>query len=291
MSVIKIVEAIFLLLSFITVFCSIFKISFYELNESQILYLFSTGAQVIAGLFGITLAGHIFFNDRLAKEVYDNESLYDVVEELKKGYYRLIKKMGVVCIFSIVFCLSNIALNSFLQKYPEIHMYLLNQAILLTLIEIVYIVIFVIEVADPNKILKLSNIRKAEIEKKGETAGDLAEFLKYYNMLENLIISTADNLIKTRHQYRSVNQISYKEYKPQILQSLYILNSKELLNKELISKLDEIRKYRNYTMHSEEPSVTNSRCRDIKQLYDRIQNQINQYDSEQLSSDTILYCL
>ncbi|WP_198015895.1 hypothetical protein [Paenibacillus sp. HW567] len=239
------------------------------------MYLYSTGAQVIAGLFGLTLAGYIFFNDRLEKEVLADDSLYDVVETLKKGYYRSIIKMGVVCVFAVALCMLNIALNSFLQTYEGMHIFLLNQTVLFILIEILYIVDFVIKVADPNKILKLSNARKSEIEGNDEDAGDLSEFLKYYNNMQDLIISTADYLINK--QSLQFTQKNHKEYKPPILQSLNILQSKEILTKSLINKINEIRKYRNYTVHSSEPMVTISKCQQAKQLYEEIKDQIDNY--------------
>ncbi|MGN7764235.1 hypothetical protein [Paenibacillus sp. 22594] len=274
-SIIKVFEAIFIILSCLGIFFSLYGKVYFELNENQIMYLYSTGAQVIAGLFGLTLAGYIFFNDRLEKEVLADDSLYDAVETLKKGYYRAIIKMGVVCVCAVALCMLNIAWNSFLQTYEEMHIFLLNQTVLFILIEILYIVDFVIKVADPNKILKLSNARKSEIEDNDEVAGDLSEFLKYYNNMQDLIISTADYLInKPTLQFTQKN---YKEYKPQILQSLNILQSKDILNKSLINRINEIRKYRNYTVHSSEPTVTISKCQQANQLYVEIKAQIDNY--------------
>jgi hypothetical protein len=281
LSVIRIIEIIFIILSSYGFFLSVSKISYFELNENQVLYLYSTGAQVIAGLFGLTLAGYIFFNDRLEKEVQADESLYDAVETLKKDYYRSIKKMGVMCICSVAACMANIAWLSNLHLHKGIHIFLLNQTVLLLLMEIFYIVDFVIKVADPNKILKLSNVRKHEIDKEDGSKGDLAEFLKYYNMMEDLITSNAQFLISSPTLFYTKK--SNKDYKPQILQSLKILNAKEILNIELMEEVDELRRYRNYTVHSSEPTVTNSMCQQVKQLYDEINNKINQYFDSQSS--------
>ncbi|MCO4882357.1 hypothetical protein VOI32_37795 [Paraburkholderia caribensis] len=35
-----------------------------SLNENQVLYLFSTSAQVLAGVYGLTLTAYIFFQKR-----------------------------------------------------------------------------------------------------------------------------------------------------------------------------------------------------------------------------------
>lgn len=100
LSVIRIIEIIFIILSSYGFFLSVSKISYFELNENQVLYLYSTGAQVIAGLFGLTLAGYIFFNDRLEKEVQADESLYDAVETLKRIITGLLKNGSNVYMFS-----------------------------------------------------------------------------------------------------------------------------------------------------------------------------------------------
>lgn len=54
-----------------------------RLNENQILYLFSTSAQVLAGIYGLTLTGFIFFRNELSREEFDDDTLTDAVESLK----------------------------------------------------------------------------------------------------------------------------------------------------------------------------------------------------------------
>src|SRR3546814_11451832 len=50
------------------------------LNENQILYLFSTSAQVLAGVYGLTLTGFIFFRNELSREELEDETLVEAVE-------------------------------------------------------------------------------------------------------------------------------------------------------------------------------------------------------------------
>lgn len=276
LNITKSIELITIIFSLIVIIFSIFKVKLYEMDENQILYLFSTCAQVIAGLFGITLAGYVFLNDRLEKEVDKDDSLYDTIESLKNDYYSMIIKMGILCVISITLSLSNIALYSFLTKYKMLNMFILNESILMVIIEIIYIVIFVIKVADPNKISKRSNEGKLAIEENDEIPGDLAEFLKYYNLLEDLVVSTANDLIELKIQ--PTIAMNYKKgFKPQIHQSLYILYSREIIDKEMISEIDDIRKYRNFSVHSSNPSVTKNKCEYIKALYAKVNSQIVQY--------------
>ena len=89
---------------------SMFKVNIIWLNENQVLYLFSTGAQVVAGLFGLTLAGYTFLNDKLEKEAINDDPLYDAIEELRKIYYKMIKRIGIIGVISIALCMLNISI-------------------------------------------------------------------------------------------------------------------------------------------------------------------------------------
>src|SRR6266404_1640095 len=61
-----------------------------SLNETQIMYLFSTSAQVIATIYGLTLTGFVFFRNELNREESEDETLSDAVENLKARYYVLL---------------------------------------------------------------------------------------------------------------------------------------------------------------------------------------------------------
>ncbi|MEX8493217.1 hypothetical protein, partial [Sphaerotilus sp.] len=43
----------------------------FYLNENQILYIYSTSAQVIAGIYGLTLTGFIFYRNELSREEFE----------------------------------------------------------------------------------------------------------------------------------------------------------------------------------------------------------------------------
>ena len=67
---------IFAFSSFLIVISSITSLwglthSLLKLDENQILYLFSTSAQVLAGVYGLTLTGFVFFRNELSREEFD----------------------------------------------------------------------------------------------------------------------------------------------------------------------------------------------------------------------------
>ena len=239
------------------------------LSENQILYIFSTVSQVIGGMFGLTLTGYIFFESKLTEKAREDITLYDQVEVLKGQYFDKILFIGVLCVLSIITCILNISLYNPPIENNLIYDYLLNQAILFSLFEIILIVEFSWSVLNPKRITQLSDKLKIILEKqikdeihKNEVKQiEFTEFLKYYNMLEELIITYANELVQSNDR----NLKYHKEYKPQIIQSLRILNSHEILNKELFNEINEIRQYRNYTVHGTNFTVDSD-------IFDRLKN-------------------
>lgn len=59
------------------------------LSENQLLYFFSTEAQVIGSLFGLTLTAFIFFIDKFNETPEEVDSIIqDAIKQLKKEYYQ-----------------------------------------------------------------------------------------------------------------------------------------------------------------------------------------------------------
>ncbi|PSU19934.1 hypothetical protein CTM97_18525 [Photobacterium phosphoreum] len=56
----------------------------FELNENQILYIYSTSAQVLAGIYGLTLSGFIFFRNELSREQFEDNLFSNLDSSNKK---------------------------------------------------------------------------------------------------------------------------------------------------------------------------------------------------------------
>ena len=70
------------------------------LNENQVLYLYSTSAQVLAGVYGLTLTGFIFFRNELSREEFEDDTLTEAVESLKSRYFEGVQNSDF-CNYSI----------------------------------------------------------------------------------------------------------------------------------------------------------------------------------------------
>jgi hypothetical protein len=78
------------------------------LNENQVLYLYSTSAQVLAGVYGLTLTGFIFFRNELSREEFEDDTLTVAVDSLKDRYFKILLFVTILSIFTLL--MSNLVL-------------------------------------------------------------------------------------------------------------------------------------------------------------------------------------
>ena len=92
--------------------------SFIILNENQLLYVSSTLSQIVATLFGLSVTGYIFLDEKLKNDIESDQSLIDIVRDLKNKYKSKIILTGVLTFSGIFLCIINICLgvNSFLAS-------------------------------------------------------------------------------------------------------------------------------------------------------------------------------
>lgn len=252
---------------------------FIFLNENQILYIYSTSAQVIAGLYGLTLTAYIFYNDKLDKLIESDPSIYDIVTELKGRYFRQIVLIGIGCLLSI--CMSLLTLNTINFFTKEIYSFLLNQTMIIVVTEVICIIVFSWNMADPknkdkanDRLLQQNKFKTTDSEK-----GSLEDFLTSYNSIEKNILKLSEQLSNNLSLY---NYSKYHKNNKGIgmLSALKILLSLEVFDKELIHEINELRKYRNSIVHSEHPSVS----KDTVETVSNIEKKVSEIVEKKLES-------
>lgn len=65
------------------------------LNENQLLYLFSAMAQVIGGVFGLTLTAYVFFVDKFKESTDGDDTLYDAATSILSRYFRTLISLAM----------------------------------------------------------------------------------------------------------------------------------------------------------------------------------------------------
>jgi len=154
------------------------------LNESQILYLSSTSAQVVAAVYGLTLTGFIFFRSDLSREGLEDETLRDAVESLKARYFALLLFITVLVIVSLLLANLTMVFESSKNEFERRLVLSAGQAGFLTsLLAISY---FVFDVISPKRIERASKSLQGDVDPQveGQQIGSLDEFLKNYEQIE-----------------------------------------------------------------------------------------------------------
>src|SRR5688500_13939983 len=174
------------LLSVITSFLGSFA-PIFQLNEAQVLYLFSTSAQVLAGVYGLTLTGFIFFRNELSREEFEDETLTEAVESLKARYFASLVFITFLVLGTFAF--SNVAisgepLNGFIRSSL-----IINSAQSLFATSLVAIAYFIFDVTWPRRIASASRALQDQVDPahNKQTKGSLEYLLRRYNENEWLL--------------------------------------------------------------------------------------------------------
>ena len=242
------------------------------LNENQLLYLFSSMAQIIGSVFGLTLTAYVFFVDKFKESTQGDDTYYDATLAILRRFYQTLVTIAISCGLTILLCILGItALHNWTTVYP----FIINQCVLLFVLSLISVLTFGGMLLDPNKLDKEveRQLQHATANTVTDKAGDFTEFLKYYNLLQEVIINFAQSLVYNKE----VNIFEFRQYKPQIIQSLRVLAIKEVINGALREEIDNLRMYRNGLVHGINFSISQSVIDRVIRIYKAIENAYEAY--------------
>lgn len=249
-----------LLSSFIGVHYPVF-----QMNENQILYLYSTSAQVLAGTYGLTLTGFIFFRNELSREQVEDDSLADAVERLKKRYFYL---LGIVTTstFSAVL-LSNVVIAA--EGGGGNHLpiaLLLNITQSAYVISLMVIIYFIYEVVAPGKIERVSQQIQSELDTSEVVkTGSLEKFLSNFNKMEELLSDYSE-----RYKLASQSGKILGRRMP-TSRALDFLFRSEVIDSQLYKQSKNLLSLRNSLVHGAELKVSIQMVKTSKEVLEKVQ--------------------
>lgn len=85
--------------------CWIFKIEYVFLSENQILYIYSSLAQVIGALLGLTIAGYSMVDSKLKTLSEADTTITEYVEDTRQDYYISLMYIIILSTINIILCL------------------------------------------------------------------------------------------------------------------------------------------------------------------------------------------
>ena len=224
-----------------------------KLNENQVLYLFSTSAQVVAGIYGLTLTGFIFFRNELSREALEDETLAQAVESLKQRYFTLL--LFITAFAGLTLFVSNLAISYEAILGAEgrnaLFINVGQSAFVTTLLAIAY---FVFDVIYPNRIEIESRWLQDQVDRTSseQRRGSLEEFLRNYNRIEALLLDAGQ-------PYQETASISYQSRVPRRMSNTRLaefLFRAERIGEDLFHRLRELITLRNSIIHGAEPAVS-----------------------------------
>lgn len=232
--------------------------SCFQFSESGLTQVLSNGIQVIAGLYGITLTGYIFFMERLEATAEKDETLFDVIELLKRRYNRFVV---VITVNSLMAFLAGSALilrglSPEMAARP-LYRFVRNETLLFMVLAVCFICWFVLAVVDPDKIRRMCMEYKDRLSsgQEGSQTGDLEQFLADYNRVEGLLKEMAGHYLRKMFPSEAPQR-----GKTQMRRSMDFLKTQKWIDDPLWGDLDRLHRYRNYMLHSGELTVSQEMC-------------------------------
>ncbi|CAB3651876.1 hypothetical protein LMG24238_01190 [Paraburkholderia sediminicola] len=222
------------------------------LNENQILYLFSTSAQVIASIYGLTFAGFIFFRNELSREELEDDTLSDAVEGLKRRYFSLLIFITVLVMLTVL--LANLAISYEWAGRGEQSTIIINTAQSAFVASLFSIAYFIFDVASPKRIESISKNLQNKLDPGHgqEKKGSLESFLRNYNEIESLLIINGqryENAIAASYQAKAPRRISNSRLAEMLFRQ-------KRISQPLFGKLRELITLRNSIIHGADPVVS-----------------------------------
>ncbi|CAI3954176.1 hypothetical protein [Alteromonas macleodii] len=221
-----------------------------SLNENQIFYLYSTSAQVLAGIYGLTLTGFIFFRNELSREEFEDDTLTVAVESLKERYFNILLFVTALSIFTLV--ISNLVISSESSEHTMFNTILMNTAQSAFFINLLVIAYFIFDVIAPKRIEKESKViqQKVDPTPEAENKGSLESFLTNYNQLEYILQKYGQAYqSELEGKSRSRRRISNVRLAEFILRA-------ERIDQGLFGEIKSLISLRNSIIHGAEPVVS-----------------------------------
>jgi len=226
----------------------------------------TTSAEVVAGLYGLTLTGYIFFLDRLQQKAEDDELLEDIITLLKKRYHNMVLILSVTCFSVIALAFSFIIYDANSNLLPEyFYRFWGFEALLMVFVALIFNIYFVITVVDPDKILRASLQYKQKLSNSETELGSLQEFLQDYEDIEKLLIDKSTGLAVSHigtNPWKAIKHLNGKEK----------IEIRKIVSDPLLKNLTKLSQYYSYMVFSQEMTVTKEMCQLAREVKEELES-------------------
>ena len=216
----------------------------------------STCSEVIAGLYGITLTGYIFFADRFQNTSKEDVSLYDAVQALLLRYNHLAGIISLMCLLCTVSAELVVLYGNNTLLHPIAYRFWVDETPLFFFWNFNFILYFVISVLDPQKVSRISKQKREKLSA-DKAPGDADEFMKDWQAIEEILYGLRDKLAASIRHIPT----SFSKNKPEIVHTLENLRNYGRISNGLWKKLNKLRQYYYLSMHDPNATITQDMCK------------------------------
>lgn len=267
-----------------------------HLSENQSLYIYSSAAQVIAAVYGLTVAGYGFLRTQQDRLIDKDETLVEIISRIQLQQHNGFILITWISGLAIIVALLAIALRE--VDSSIIRALALNTASALFMTSLAWTALFVADALRPEKIIKASESIKEEItaatneyyahtvdrEEPHSKPGNLGQFLKSFNEIERRLEAYAE-----RYFYKTVVGAALESFSlkstPTIqttgkrlrwtkIKIIRALVSQKLILPQLANELMILVKYRNALVHGNDLTVSDDMVERVISAKDELLNSL-----------------
>lgn len=241
------------------------------LTENQNLYIYSTQAQVLAGIYGLMLAGYIFLRNEQTRRLEKDETLDGVIKSVQKKEFGMLIVITITTMVTII--LDLLVLSLYLSAFEGVNILIKNTAASLFVLSLIMISFFIFQALKETKyeqavqdimrqeegnIQHINEINVSASSVNADKNRDLiyGTFMNSFRMLERMLGVLYSNIYNNRVVYKLANeqQINSKKNKVHvpISRMLRDLVSSGIIDAYFGEEISSIIRYRNALVHTTE---------------------------------------
>ncbi len=250
-------------LLFLVALLASFAVPNATLSENQYLYIFSSTAQVVGALYGLTIAGYVFLRNQQDRLADRDETLVEILDRLQASQFRFVVVLTVLSVMSIL--VSVLALSLYPVPIPNTRNFASALGGALFVATIWWTGRFVVDAMRPGAIERVSKDIKAESEsssrQEAEQPGGLERFLRSFNEVEAQLDDFAETHLSAQQTgtatYTASASRNYSS-RPRWTKSRIAraLVQQEVIDSAQAEEIVRLIRYRNALVHGQDMSVS-----------------------------------
>ena len=230
-------------------------------TQDNLLQILSTGSEVIAGLYGITLSGYVFFLSRIDGLASSDVTLEDVVYDMKQRYKYMIWGISINVLMALIGC-------GVIQYYPTdsgiisdyFYRLICNEALLFMFSSVIFIFYYTLSVINPRSLEKAAINLKKKLSRDTIT-GDISQFFADYEKIDVRCMELLNHETQAH-----LNRIGHCN--SALVHD--VLREQGNVNHHLLDDIVSLRRYHNCLLHCKQMTVSQEMCDLAKNVLEKL---------------------